>query len=61
MSVAVVLLFMFSGLAGLVYVVGDQFVSLAENIPTYQANIHRKFTRLKPQSDSSFREAEPRH
>ena len=53
-GVAAVLLFLFSALAGLIYVVGDQFVSLADNIPTYQANIHKKFASLRPDRDSSF-------
>ena len=56
-SVALVLLLVFSVLGGVIYVVGDQFASLADQLPTYQANIHKKLVTLTPQDGSPLDKA----
>ena len=53
-SVAVVLALVFAIVGGTGYVVGDQFASLAEKVPTYQANLQKKIAALRPQSNSTF-------
>ena len=56
-SVALVLILVFSAVGGVGYVVGDQFTSLADQLPAYQANIQKKFATLKPHNDSSIEKA----
>jgi predicted PurR-regulated permease PerM len=56
-SVALVLILVFTVLGGVTYVVGDQFASLADQLPTYQANIQKKLVALRPQNDSALDKA----
>ena len=56
-SVALVLILVFTVLGGVTYVVGDQFASLADQLPTYQANIKKKLVALRPQNDSALEKA----
>jgi len=56
-SVAVVLVLVFTVLGGATYVVGTQFASLADQLPTYQANIEKKFVALQPQQNSALDKA----
>ena len=53
-SVAVVLALIFAIVGSTGYVVGDQFASLAEKVPTYQANMQKKIAAFRPQSNSAF-------
>ena len=56
-SVALVLILVFTVLGGVTYVVGGQFASLADQLPTYQANIQKKLVALRPQNDSALDKA----
>ena len=56
-SVALVLILVFTVVGGVTYVVGDQFASLADQLPTYQANIQKKLVALRPQNDSALDKA----
>ena len=56
-SVALVLILVFSVVGGVTYVVGDQFASLTDQLPAYQANMQKKFVDLRPQSDSAIEKA----
>ena len=53
-SVALILILVFTVLGGVTYVVGGQFASLANQLPTYQANIQKKLVALRPQNDSAL-------
>jgi predicted PurR-regulated permease PerM len=53
-SVALVLILVFTVVGAVGYVVGGQFASLAEQLPTYQANIQKKLATLRPPSDSAL-------
>ncbi len=54
LSVALVLLMLLGVVGATTYVVGDQFVSLAKDLPTYQKNIRDKVAMLKPSNDSAI-------
>ena len=56
-SVALVLILVFTVVGGVTYVVGGQFASLADQLPTYQANIQKKLVALRPQNDSALDKA----
>jgi len=56
-SVALVLILVFTVVGGVTYVVGGQFASLADQLPTYQANIQKKLMTLRPQDDSALDKA----
>ena len=56
-SVALVLILVFTVAGGVTYVVGGQFASLADQLPTYQANIQKKLVALRPQNDSALDKA----
>ena len=56
-SVGLILILLFTLVGGTAYVVGGQFASLANELPTYKANIERKLTKLRPQSDSPLDKA----
>ena len=56
-SVALVLILVFTVVGGVIYVVGGQFASLADQLPTYQANIQKKLVALRPQNDSALDKA----
>ena len=56
-SVALVLILVFTVVGGVTYVVGGQFASLADQLPTYQANIQKKLVALRPPNDSALDKA----
>jgi predicted PurR-regulated permease PerM len=53
-SVALTLLIIFAVLSGVTYLVGGQFASLAEQVPTYQENIKRKLESLQTRGGSTM-------
>jgi predicted PurR-regulated permease PerM len=53
-SVVLVLILVFAAVGGLGYVVGGQFASLADQLPTYQANVQKKLTTLRPPDNSAL-------
>ncbi|MGC1718184.1 MAG: AI-2E family transporter [Isosphaeraceae bacterium] len=56
-SVALVLILVFTVVGGVTYVVGGQFATLADQLPTYQANIQKKLVAVRPQNDSALDKA----
>jgi predicted PurR-regulated permease PerM len=53
-SVILVLVLVVAALGGLGYVVGGQFASLADQLPTYHANVQEKLATLKPVDNSAL-------